>query len=276
MSDRQKTFWMEWSAVFVVHLLVQIAAVMSGAVISIVLALLVSWKIEALAPYTTFLLWSVGIIGGCLGLAILYRFSRFTPRFGRLDFEFEILEHQISYVYRRDKTIEYRRRKKLRALKNGLRVYRDKYHWTGDHPPRKIFSSVAGQTIQLTGRRTVWSTYEINLHRSLQKNAEVETEVVWQLDDTSDTSVPFVSVTVEEPTKSLTFDLSFSTELGVSSVTCEVSTGIGARNTLTSNVLDVGKTGSVSWKPQKPHPMLLHHYEIEWVFPWREEALRHE
>jgi len=259
---KHRRFLSEFWAALVIHGL----AVLGAAAVSAGVVRLLSARIAALAPYAFLLSFGAGIVGGSIGLYAYYRFSKTRPRFDKLDFDFEVEEQLISYRYRENNTIKYVKRKKLCALKDGLRVYRDKYHWTGDKPPSSLISAVSTHTVRETGRHTVWNHYEIDLGRSLSKGEVVETELVWELDDTARRSVPFVSATVEEPTKRLSFDLVFPDQFRISTVTCTVLSGIGAKKPLTSISRTVGQNGAVSWTPEPPHPRLLHHYEVEWHF----------
>lgn len=270
MTEKTRSFWTEWSAAFVVHLLATLAAFVAGAAVVALGARVATLKLQALAPYSGYLIFLFGSLGGGLGLWLFVRFSKFRPRFGRLDFDFRIREQGIVYIYRADKTIEYRKRKKLEALKNGMRVYADKYHWTGAGSVA-LMSGIAGQTVRQVGRRTVWMLYEIDLGKTLKKGDVIDTEVFCFLDDRSDTSLPFVSATIEEPADLLRFDLAFAPETSVSVVTCDVLSGIGGKKAIDSTTITINKTGSVTWEPPKPHPKLLHHYELQWVFPRRSD-----
>jgi hypothetical protein len=193
------------------------------------------------------------------------RWSRSRPKFTPLYFDFILKNHEIVYIYRADKSVQYHRRKDLQALKNNMKSYIDKYNWTGKG--RDVLrSAISGQQVRRTRRRSIWQMYEIEFP-AMRKGQVQPTEVIWELEDTSDSVVPFISATVEEPTEKLTFRLWFAPETGVTQVSCEVLSGIGGKSSFTSFSLPVPATGTVVWTT--PHPKLLHHYEVSWEFPNR-------
>ena len=269
MNDDKSKLPIEFSAALVVHLVAYLAAGLVATLAGLA-ASTISWG-GLLSPRMRIVIaFGIGLLAGLLVLLLIRRLSTHTPSFTKLDCDFEILEFDVTYTYRVDKTIEYRRRKKLRALKNHLRTYRDRYSWTGSQPPDEFFSGVAHQTVRETGRQTVWRLYEIDLHRTLSKGDTIETEVVWYLNDKDDACVPFVSADIEEPTRQLSFTLFFAPELGVTAATCEVRATLGGPHSLQSEVMTIPPTGSFSWRP-KGRPKLLHHYSVEWVFPRRQD-----
>src|SRR5436309_5269244 len=97
-----------------------------------------------------------------LFLGGLYRrLSRNRPSFGRFDFDYVLVRREIEYV-RDDEddegVVEYGRLYRLRALREGLDVYRDKYHWTGSGDTAPI-AEIRGQEVYKTFRKNVWQYY---------------------------------------------------------------------------------------------------------------------
>lgn len=219
---------------------------------------------EFLDPFKWYLSVLFGTGGALIFIFIYQRMSKFHPIFPRLDFDFQILDNDIYYEYRDLTHLIYRRRKVLKALKNGLDAYNDKYLWTG-RGNVAISSAIREQTVRETFKKNVWQFYEIRFQKVLSKGESIETEVVWDLEDAARVAVPFMSATVEEPTDLLKLSLSLPPDLKVGQVTCEISSGIGSKKPLSSKTMNLDRYGRVSWGIEKPK--LLHHYEIRWLLP---------
>ncbi len=164
-------------------------------------------------------------------IAITQKLGRSSPRFPRLDFSFEIIEKEIYYEYFSRTRLQYRKRILLRALRNNLDTYHDKYHWTGQGTVRPK-STIKEQQYLETNRKSVWQFYEIKFQRSLRKGEEIETEILWDLEDSAGTALPFISATIEEPTRLLTLTMKLSPDLVPQSreCTCEIASLMGAKS----------------------------------------------
>jgi len=211
--------------------------------------------------------WYLAIIfatGSAWIFLILYqRISRFHPIFPRLDFDFQIVEKEITYEYKEKTHMVYRKRVLVKALKNSLDVYHDKYLWTGSGNVN-IISTIKEHQFRETIKKNVWQFYEVRFQKTLAKKESMETEIVWDLEDPTMKAVPFFSATIEEPTDLLKLNLSLPPELGVKEVTCEVSSGIGAKKPFSSKTIQLDRNGKTTWEIRKPK--LLYHHEIKWSF----------
>lgn len=211
--------------------------------------------------------WPVGVTAAALGLLATgwayRRFRRYTPTFGPLDFDYLLVRKDVVYKRSDDGQVEYRRRFKLRALKNGLDRYTDKYHWTGSASgaPQAV---TRGHTVFSTVRKNVWQFYEIRFPITLKRNQEIEAEVVWHFDDRDRAAVPFVSATIEEPTEHLTLSVTLPQALRIHSVIEECSSGIGAKTPFDSRPQVLDSDGSRIY--DVTDPQLFHHYEIKWFY----------
>jgi hypothetical protein len=130
-------------------------------------------------------------------------------------------------------------------------------------------SGVRGHTILKTSRRNFFQHYEVNFGRFLNKGSEVNTEIVWSLSDELHQAVPFISATIEEPTDVLRLNLETPVEWGLTEVVCEISSGQGANRPLSTHSLPFDDHGKVQWAIEKPK--LLHHYEMRWTLPEKED-----
>jgi hypothetical protein len=201
--------------------------------------------------------------GGGLLFALVYqRLRRFRPVFPRLDFDYEVIEKNIYYEYFDNTRFLYKKKVKLRALKNGLDIYTDKYSWTGKGSIL-MKCGVREHSVRETIKKNVWQFYEIRFQRMLSKDDIIEAEVIWELEDTEGLAVPFMSATIEEPTRLLRLHLSLAPSLGVREVTCEVSGTIGTKRPFVSQTRMLDGNGAVVWEISRPS--LLYHYEMKWV-----------
>lgn len=220
-------------------------------------------QLASLEPFK----WHLSVVFGALGafafLLIRERYNRLRPRFPAIDLDFQILEKAISYEYVERHKMVYRKKIKLKALRNGLDTYRDKYRWTGTGL-LSMKSIVQEHDVVETVRKNVWRVYEIRFQRSLRKGDTIETEIEWTLQDDSCSAVPFFSATIEEPTDCLLFNLKIIPAFGVREVTCEVSSHIGSGRPFKSWTIPVDKHGEAAWRINGPE--LLYYYEMRWTF----------
>ncbi|MGO9258878.1 MAG: hypothetical protein ACLQU1_21535 [Bryobacteraceae bacterium] len=222
-----------------------------------------------LAPHRL-LIAVVALSGGAWVYAYGYqKLSRFHPRFSRLDCDFRVVEKEIVFEYRDRTHITYRKRLLLKALRNGLDEYHDKYHWTG-RGIVSMKSAIQEQEVHETFRKNVWQLYEIRFQKTLAKDEEIETEVIWELNDSDRKAVPFFSATIDEPTDLLKMKLSIPSDMGLREAVGEVSSSIVTKKALSSKTLPFDRNGMVIWEIRKPQ--LFHHYEVKWVLPGETRA----
>lgn len=188
------------------------------------------------------------------------KYKKYLPIYPPLEFDFEVLELEITYEHHEKNKMTYSKRKKLKALRNGLDRYQDKYLWTGKGNVT-LKSKDKSQKVAATDRKNVWQNYEIRFPYMLNEGDIIETCPVWTLIDEENMAVPFMSSSIEEPTKNLKFVLKLPADVKVASVVKEISSGLGARKPF-SSVPDELKDSSVVWI--EPEPKLLHHYELKW------------
>lgn len=202
--------------------------------------------------------------GAWLFATIYYKMNRFRPRYPRLDFDYEIIEKLLTYEYVDQQKMLYRRRIVLKALKNNLDHYIDKYHWTGSGEI-SLKSAIPEHRVHLTERKSVWQFYQIDFRRHLKKNDTIITEVVFDLFDAKGTAVPFFSATVEEPTNKLVLELRLNPSLGVKEAIAEEKITITSKAPLDIRIVPLDNEGRAIWSLSRPE--LLHHYELRWVMP---------
>lgn len=206
----------------------------------------------------------LAILGSLWLYVVLYRhISRHLPMFPRIDSDFRVIRKELSYKYLDRTHMVYSKKVKLKALRNGLDEYHDRYAWSGSGKV-ELRSMVSSQRLVTGDKKNVWQLYVLKFPWTLKKGETIETEVNWDLEDTRNAAVPFASATVEEPTDCLVLSVSLPAALGVAEVTCEVSSGIGAKKPFSSELRKLDRHGEMIWEIRKPK--LLYHYEIKWMF----------
>lgn len=234
---------------------------LGGTLLSVAGSAYLSKTIAALRAYRGVLLGTGIVFTLFLAIWAYQHFNRRKPRFRELDCDFEILEKHIHYEYRSPDKIIYKRRFKLRALKDGLTRYTDKYRWTGRHSTKP--KSGSGHRIELHPEQSLYQFYDVCFERQYDKNQIVETEVIWSLEDRERIARPFVSITVHEPTKLLTFTVFLDEWLGVRNIIRFHSPDIGSPKHYESATVPL-TDGWSRWELKPPELQLLHHYEIRW------------
>jgi hypothetical protein len=239
-----------------------------GILLTLVLALFTSElmtgifaSLSELKIYLSIILVLLGII---IFLKLYKRISRYHPNFKRLDYDFRLIKKELTYEYEDINHMVYKKCVVLKALKKDLYFYRDKYSWTG-RGAMVIKSGIKEQKIKETEKRGVWQFYEIQFPKTLKKNEEIETEVIWILTDTERQAVPFTSSDIEEPLELLKINIKLPPSLLVEKVTCEETAGIAIKKPYLSEIRNLNRNGEYSWEIK--NPKLFHHYEIRWDFP---------
>lgn len=208
----------------------------------------------------------LGSFLGSFGAVLLIR-SYYTWKYHTIPkqkYDFAHITRDISFEYKSNSDCVYRKKIELKALRAGLSFYTDKYRWTGKNPP-VIRSSIKGQSIRLTERKSVWQFYAIEFGRSLNKAEIIETDLVFDLHDEDHAFVPFVSTNIEEPTTNLVLKLRVPPELGVSDAKCEIASCIGARVPFSTTTRKLDRDGFVEWRVARPE--MHRYYELSWTKP---------
>ncbi|HCR56071.1 TPA: hypothetical protein DIV49_03790 [Candidatus Saccharibacteria bacterium] len=238
----------------------------SGLVVLAIVSLL-SWIAKKASSFLPFLEPFQYHLAGLVFLTLLLivivstrRFNRLRPIFPRLSTDFRIKEHEVTYRHQTRYKMTYTRRKKLKALRNGLDRYKDRYDWTG-RGHLHITSEVSSQKVEMEEKRSIWQFYAIKFNAVLNKGKETETCLRWDLEDTERVSVPFISVTVEEPTDILILKVFFPDDENVTHVNIDVTPFMGAKIPFEAHERPVRDKQFV-WTIKKPR--LLYHYELRW------------
>jgi hypothetical protein len=127
-----------------------------------------------------------------------------------------------------------------------------------------VKSGIAGQTVHLTERKSVWQFYEIRFAKILRKREVIRTELIFELSDPAHSFVPFISASIEEPTEKLSFTLEVPPGWQIPQVFCETSSCIGARVPFDTEVKTFTESVHIDWDPK---PRIHFHYEMRWDVP---------
>jgi hypothetical protein len=228
---------------------------------SLITSKLLSEYIEALKDYKPYLIIMFISTGLLIFIYVYRKIRQYKPAFPSLDFDFRVLEKEVTLDISNENNMYYKKRVVLKSLKNNINAYHDKYHWTGSNEI-SITCNIKSHKFQKTIRKNIWQCYEILFQRTLKKGENMETELTWDLKDTDGTMVPFISSTIEEPTDSLIMNLSFPENTHVSEVVCEVSSSIGGLKPFETNTIVLDRNRRAVWRVR--NPKLLFHYEMTW------------
>lgn len=211
--------------------------------------------------------WEITILGtlliAALTLFLWRRFDRFRPAFHRLHPEYEVLSKDISYTYYSREDLEYVKIITIKALRDGVEGVKDKYNWTGSGRI-KIDSLSEEHTIRLLGQRNIWQAYEIVFNKRLKKGETQRVAVKWTLSDPEHRARPFISQSVDYPTKLLRFRVRVPSSFNVQHPRKIIRATIDTLDVLEERDDEV-LNGEIEWSIH--NPKLYHCYELTWIDP---------
>ena len=149
------------------------------------------------------------------------------------------------------------------ARRNGVTTFRDKYNWSGSGTI-DITTLVPEHTIHAKGQRNIWQMYEVDLGTALKKRESHTVAVKWTLTDSAHQARPFMSQTIDVPTKELRFRLRVPQTFGITTGRKLIRQSIDTLDIVHSEDAVV-INGEVEWTVKTPK--LLHCYELNWVDP---------
>lgn len=184
------------------------------------------------------------------------------PKFAPVDTNFIMTSVEIEFKYVKIDNFEYKKKKNLVAIKDNIRSFHDRFHWTGDSNYEILTENNSHRFID-RGKRSVWRCYEIDFQRSLKRGEEETASVVWKLSDQDGEFVPFISSAIDHPTQHLTLKLDASEVAdNVSRVYIEESPLLGAEAPYNTHEVE-GRDGVYVYSLE--NPKLMHHYEMRWI-----------
>jgi len=194
-------------------------------------------------------------------ISIYKRYNRFIPSFPKFDFNFLLLEYELTHIYVERYKLIHRRRYKIKALKNGLEAYTERFLWTGGQFEIKNLNK--SQQLILLGNENLFTKYQVKFNRTLKRGDIEEVELEWILYDEEKKALPFVSSPIKEPTELLIVNVEFPYSFKIKHVDCEVSYSHGSKIPI-SYSREKLQNGKFNWRVE--NPKLLYHYEVRWFF----------
>lgn len=208
-----------------------------------------------------------GIVSGYIVFTCIYKKLCYNkPIFPQLDFDYKILEKEITYKYLSKEDMQYEKRFKLKALKNDLNKYLDKYHWTGSGKVL-IKSIIKDHKVFTTIRDDTYQEYEVHFRRVLNKGNEITSGIIMYLSDPEKRAVPFLACTVNEPTEKLTINVLINKNLKVDRIITEIKPhgkSVKVFESKEARFEESGEYYKYTWEIVKPK--LLFRYIAKWQF----------
>ena len=178
-----------------------------------------------------------------------------------------ILQKEIVYEYLADgKTIYQRKHLRIRLLRNNIRLYTDRYRWTGSGkcilrsltPEFQIINQYEREEEEGT-----WSYFDVKFPHPYHKDDIIEFTIEWEMIDEEGKAVPFLSTMIDYDTNSLFLQVILPQELAPKRAYFHEFTDF--KDKLPSD------TRRIQWSPASksiiceiPEPKKYHKYTIRW------------
>jgi hypothetical protein len=177
--------------------------------------------------------------------------------------EVELLSKEIVYEYASDgRTMCQRKRLHIRALRNGVPHFTDRYSWTGNGTC-DIRSLTPGFIINNQRKQEIWNYFDINFPHPLRIGQEADFTIEWELFDEKGVAIPFLSTMIDRETKHLLLRVILPPELAPTRAYCyEFANYIETLPETTQEIKWSQATRSLSY--DVPHPKRNHKYLIRW------------
>jgi hypothetical protein len=258
MSERKKFLDIrELPSKIIITIIIHILTAIGGELISVFAAIKIANILRLSATEKWLLITAIS----ALVLAFIFymfrkRYAKNIPQFDATLPDFDVLEREFTHQYIEKEKIIHTRRYKVRALRNGLEIFYDKFFWTGGKSVYK--TTKEGHRITPNGNRNLYEYYIYHFDRSLKKGDIIEMEVEWELYGPHKC---FMSTPIEEPTEKLIMTIIFPLEWNMKKI-IRVSSGIQASKIPSESEVEL-KQGRDTWII--PEPKLFHHYEMKWI-----------
>jgi len=190
---------------------------------------------------------------------VIYRGkNKKLPIYNPVDCDFIMLREERVHKWLNQTDYIHKRRYTLKALRNGLTEYIDKFQWTGNE--YVLIGGGSEYTLEEDkNTKNVFNLYHFKFNHSLKKGDIIEVEATWKA---KGPAKPFFSTTIEEPTEILVMSVMLYPESEIKEVYCEMESYKGAKCPSENHRVKLNSDGEYVW--QVNNPKLLHHYEINW------------
>lgn len=226
-----------------------------------------------LVPYAIVLSLSAAFGIGFFSLYIYKYHNPLYKIYVKTDFNYIILKKHCTYQYRNYKTMEFKKRIKIKVNGKSIDRYYDKYNWTGSGKV-SITSNIKAHKILMTAKRDAFQQFEVYFGKSYKKGEIVEFCITYTFEDFEQKAIPILSTTVVNPTNDLTLKVILPKSFGVTKAYFESFPCIDSRLPLESGELlfddsnvEDSTSVAVEWSIEKPLMLLV--YSIKWDIPKR-------
>ena len=182
--------------------------------------------------------------------------------------EVEILQKEIAYEYSKDgQTMWQRKRLHIKALKNGVDRFTDRYRWTGSG---KCTVQMLTPDFQITNERkeeftALWDYFDVTFPHPLHKGEEIDFTLEWELFDEQKIAVPFLATLIDRETKHLLLQVVLPPKLAPTRAYChEFANNIDTLPIVTHPIKWSAATQRISF--DVPNPKKYHKYSIRWYY----------
>lgn len=207
--------------------------------------------------------WPLGVTLGALvafGVTLLVeKRSIYSIRYPRQTYPYEVLKKTLIYEIGDDGVLRFVRRMHIRALRDHVEDYIDRFIWTAGPTSIPVGNENVTRTERLA-RAGIWTFFKADFGRSLRRGNEYEFEVRWPPIENWAESSPFVSTSTEEPTHELVFELRLPAGTG-KKVLAETMRGIEALYPFDCQELELDN-GRCTWRINRPP--LYTHFRLRW------------
>ena len=190
---------------------------------------------------------------------VIYRVvNKKLPKYDPIESDFRVICEERVHQWLSENDYVHKRRYTVKALRDGLTEYIDKFEWTGtEYQLRGGDGKYTVEEDELS--RNVFTVYRFKFKKPLRKGQEIKLEAIW---NAKGPAKPFFSTTIEKQTDTLIMKVKLFPQSGIKTINREVYNNIGAVLPNESNIIDLDSDGENTWVVSSPQ--ILHHYEINW------------
>lgn len=118
--------------------------------------------------------------------------------------DFEVLLKDITYQYYEDgQKMRQTKHFRVRALRDGVASFPDRYVWTGTPGRCMVRSLTPGYEVVNKRKEEFWTYFDVQFPHPLKSGDQADFVVEWDLYDEKRTAVPFLSTMIDFPTQHL-------------------------------------------------------------------------